>query len=148
VKKSKKKTQQDELIKRQIQEWGLKKPSSARNKVWDRSFKYDKCPKGHLDGLLLVDSNPLVWWKKYSATFPYLAQVARRYLVMPTTSAPVERLFSVAGQVVTAMRNRLHPETVTILVFRHEALPLHRDMKFQSFLDTMSTDGDVELVGD
>ena len=101
-----------------------------------------------MDGLLLVDSNPLVWWKTYAATFPYLAQVARRYLAMPATSAPVERLFSVAGQVVTATRNRLHPETVTLLVFLHEALPLHRDMKFQSFLDTMSTEGDVKLVGD
>ncbi len=95
----------------------------------------------------MVDSNPLVWWKKY-ATFPYLAQVVRRYLAIPATSAPVERLFSVVGQVVTATRNRLHPETVTLLVFLHEALPLHRDMKFQRFLDTMSTDGDVELVGD
>jgi hypothetical protein len=36
--------------------------------------------KQYMDGLLLVDSNPLVWWKKYAATFPYLAQVARRYL--------------------------------------------------------------------
>ncbi len=62
-----------------------------------------------------------------------------------TTSAPVERFFSVSGQVVTSTRNRLHPETVTLLVFLNEALPLHRDMKFQSFLDTMSTDGDVEL---
>ena len=104
--------------------------------------------KQYMDGLLLVDSNPLVWWKQYAARFPCLAQVARRYLAMPATSAPVERLFSVAGQVVTATRNRLHPETVTLLVFLHEALPLHRDIKFQSFLDTMSTDGDVELVGD
>ena len=104
--------------------------------------------KQYMDGLLLVDSNPLVWWKTYPATFPYLSQVARRYLAMSDTSAPVERLFSVTGQVVTATRNRLHPETVTLLVFLHEDLPLHRDMKFQSFLDTMSTDGDVELVGD
>ena len=104
--------------------------------------------KQYMDGLLLVDSNPLVWWKKYAATFPYFTQVTRSYLSMSDTSAPVERLFSVAGQVVTVTRNRLHPETVTLLVFLHETLPLHRDMKFQSFLDTMSTDGDVELVGD
>ena len=50
VKQSKKKTQQAELIKRQISEWGLKKPSSARNKVWDQAFKYDKCPKGTPNG--------------------------------------------------------------------------------------------------
>ncbi len=113
-----------------------------------RTYFHAKSARAGPDGLLLVDSNPLVWWKKYAETFPYLDQVARRYLVMPSTSAPVERLFSVAGQVVTATRNRLHPETVTLLVFLHEALPLHRTMKFQRFLDTMSTDGDVELVGD
>ncbi len=50
VKQSKKKTQQAELIKRQIQEWGLKKPRSARNKVWDQTFKFDKCPKGTPNG--------------------------------------------------------------------------------------------------
>ena len=39
------------------------------------------------------------------------------------TSASVERLFSVAGQIVTAKRARLHPDTVTLLVFLHEAIP-------------------------
>jgi len=53
----------------------------------------------------------------------YLSQLARRYLAMPATSASVERLFSVAGQVVTAKRARLHPSTVTLLVFLHEAIP-------------------------
>ena len=33
------------------------------------------------------------------------------------------RLFSVAGQVVTAKRARLDPTTVTLLVFLHEAIP-------------------------
>ena len=50
VKQSKKKTRETELIKRQIAEWGLKKPNSARNKVWDQTFKYDKCPKGTHNG--------------------------------------------------------------------------------------------------
>ena len=80
--------------------------------------------------------------------YPKCVQVPRRYLAIPATSDPVEMLFSVTGQVVTTTRNRLHPETVTLLVFLHETLPLHRDIKFQIFLDTMSTDGDVELVGD
>jgi hypothetical protein len=54
----------------------------------------------------------------------------------------------VNGQVVTGTRNRLHSETVTLLVFLHESLPLHRDINFQRFLDTMEMDGDVELFGD
>ena len=69
---------------------------------------------------------------------------------MSDTSAPVERLFSVTGQDVTEMRNRLHPETATLLVnfSTREVLPFHHDIKFRSFLDTMSMDGDVELVSD
>ena len=39
------------------------------------------------------------------------------------SSASVERLFSVAGQIVTAKRASLHPDTVTLLVFLHEAIP-------------------------
>ena len=50
VKQSKKKTQETELIKRPITEWELEKPSSTRNKVWDQTFKYDKCPKGTPNG--------------------------------------------------------------------------------------------------
>ena len=67
---------------------------------------------------------------------------------MSVTSDTVERLFSVTGQVVTTTRNRLYPETVTLLVFLHEDLTLHIDINFQRFLDTMEMDGDVELVGD
>ena len=44
-------------------------------------------------------------------------------LAMPATSDSVERLFSVAGQVVTAKRARLDPSTVALLVFLHEAIP-------------------------
>ena len=63
--------------------------------------------KQDMDGLLSVEVNPLVWCKKYSVNFPYLAQITCRYLVIPSTTAPVERLFSVSGQVLTVKRNRL-----------------------------------------
>ena len=67
----------------------------------------------------------LTWWKDHAAQFPYLSQLARRYLAMPAIkfSASVERLFSVAGQIVSARRASLHPDTVTLLVFLHEAIP-------------------------
>ena len=74
-------------------------------------------------GALHRDSPPLMWWKEHAAQFPYLSQLSRRYLAMPATRASVERLFSVAGQVVTAKRASLDPETVTLLVFLHEAIP-------------------------
>ena len=59
-----------------------------------------------LDQGVSVASNApiLTWWKEHAARFPYLSQLARRYLAMPATSASVERLFSVAGQIVTAKR--------------------------------------------
>jgi len=38
--------------------------------------------------------------------------MARRYLAIPATSAPVERVFSIRGNIVTKSRNRLDPETV------------------------------------
>ena len=66
-------------------------------------------------------ANILMWWKVHAVRFPYLSRLARRYLAMP--GASVERLFSVAGQVVTAKRARLDPSTVTLLVFLHEAIP-------------------------
>jgi len=74
-------------------------------------------------GKLDVKANILMWWKLHAMRFPYLSRLARRYLTMPATSASVERLFSVADQVVTVKRARLHPSTVTLLVFLHEAIP-------------------------
>ena len=75
------------------------------------------------EGNLDEKANILMWWKKHAVRFPYLSRLARRYLAMPATSASVERLFSVAGQVVSAKRARLDPSTVTLLVFLHEAIP-------------------------
>jgi hypothetical protein len=62
----------------------------------------------------------LDWWKENEVNFPHVAQLARKYLAIPASSCPCERLFSDAGQVVTKRRNRLAPETVEKIVFLHE----------------------------
>ena len=46
----------------------------------------------------------------------------RRYLAIPATSSPSERLFSKAGQVSTPARAQLKPEKVDQLVFLAENL--------------------------
>ena len=92
------------------------------------------------NGEVPMNCNPLMWWKANDVHLPYFSILSRRYLAMPATSAPVERLFSVAGQIVTAKRSRLDPETVTLLVFLHEALPLVRELVSHSIIkDTVDT---------
>ena len=44
------------------------------------------------------DNSPLVFWKKNNLQFPILAHVAECILAIPALSAPVERLFSIAGK--------------------------------------------------
>jgi hypothetical protein len=57
-------------------------------------------------------SDPLLWWKVRAVRFPLLAQLARRLLAIPASSAPSERLFSESGQLVSQKRASLHPDTV------------------------------------
>ncbi|XP_063746041.1 E3 SUMO-protein ligase ZBED1-like [Eleginops maclovinus] len=63
------------------------------------------------------DADPLQWWKKHEENFPRLCKLARKYLSIPATSAPSERLFSVGGGVVTCHRASLKPDAVDRLVF-------------------------------
>ncbi len=61
-----------------------------------------------------LEDNPLQWWKQHGHIFPTLSRLARRYLATPTTSAPVERLFSVAGQVDSSRRANLSSDNLTL----------------------------------
>jgi hypothetical protein len=64
--------------------------------------------------------NLLDWWNSKSVAFPYLAKLAKIYLCIPATSVPSERLFSTAGNVITDKRNRLHPNTISNLLFLNQ----------------------------
>lgn len=65
------------------------------------------------------EENPLKWWKENEVRFPTLALLAKKYLSVPATSIPSERLFSVAGNIVTKKRASLTSEHVDILTFLH-----------------------------
>lgn len=63
------------------------------------------------------EEDPLAWWKAHQVNFPHLAKLARKYLCIPATSSPSERLFSTSGNIVTCQRSSLKPATVDRLVF-------------------------------
>lgn len=63
-----------------------------------------------------VTVNPLMWWQGSHMRLPLLQQLTRKYLGIPATSVPSERVFSTAGNIVTAKRNCLLPETVDMLI--------------------------------
>ena len=43
---------------------------------------------------------PLLWWKKNAFRYPLLSKMAQRYLCIPATSVPSERVFSAVGHIV------------------------------------------------
>ena len=64
--------------------------------------------------------NLQVWWRQKKAEYPNVAILARKYLAIPATSVPCERVFSTAGNVMTEKRNRLDPHRASHLIFLHE----------------------------
>jgi hypothetical protein len=66
------------------------------------------------------DSDPLDWWRHNGHRFPSVARVAERYLAIPSTGAPVERMFSLAGSTADQHRWRMAPATAEMLVFLHQ----------------------------
>ena len=61
--------------------------------------------------------DPLMWWKQNSHVFPLLQNVARVYLSTVATSVPSERLFSKAGELISAKRNRIKAKNVDMILF-------------------------------
>ena len=63
------------------------------------------------------DTNVLQYWKQKQTTHPCLTKLALQYLVVPASSAPVERLFSIGGKIFRPDRCRLTDQTFERLIF-------------------------------
>lgn len=61
--------------------------------------------------------DPLPWWKKNERYYELIAKIAKKYLCIPGTSVPAERVFSKAGKLVSISRNRLKPKNVNMFLF-------------------------------
>lgn len=74
---------------------------------------------------LPLSTNPLNWWKDHEKEYPFLSSQAKRYLCIPGTSVPAERIFSTAGDIVTAQRSALTPEHVDQLIILNKNLHVY-----------------------
>ncbi|XP_063963142.1 zinc finger BED domain-containing protein 4-like [Lytechinus pictus] len=59
--------------------------------------------------------DPLEYWSHHRGTFPHLAPVAAAMLASPPSSVTSERMFSVAGDVLTKKRCALKPKNLEML---------------------------------
>ncbi|XP_065893497.1 uncharacterized protein [Dysidea avara] len=98
--------------------------------------------------------DPICWWKVNGSRFPHLENLARKYLAIPVTSTPSERVFSVAGIVVDKRRAALTPEMIDALVFLNKnsfILGLTSECNLKSKPDLIlevNMSDDEELVDD
>lgn len=88
--------------------------------VGEQRYHANEVDRYYLEAPMQLDEDPLTWWKSKQTQYPNLSQIARRYLCIPCTSVPCERLFSDAGNVITKKRASLDPETVEKLMFLYE----------------------------
>jgi hypothetical protein len=72
----------------------------------------------------LIYTNPLSWFKENESKFRYVAAVAKRFLCIPATSAPSERVFSTAGLTISKQRASLNPDNAADLIFLHDSWEL------------------------
>lgn len=64
-----------------------------------------------------INVNPMEWWKDRQKVYPLLSVVVKSYLCIPGTSVPSERIFSTAGDIVSAQRACLKAQNVDMMIF-------------------------------
>lgn len=107
--------------------------ATSENELWgdfDQQFTQAQASRRPCASLLEIDMyssepeihrncSPLQWWKNRANQYPALSYLAKRHLAVVATSVPSERVFSTAGQVVSARRSRLTPHNVKKIMFMH-----------------------------
>ena len=65
----------------------------------------------------LEEYDSFAWWATNKAQYPILYKMAMKYLSIPATSVPSERLFSDANNLVTPQRTRLDSNIINKIMF-------------------------------
>ena len=61
--------------------------------------------------------DPLLWWKEREMLYPLVAKLAKKYLAIPASTAPSERVFSVAKNILQKKRWNLLPSRLSKHIF-------------------------------
>ena len=72
---------------------------------------------------LPLSCGPLGWWRSQAYRYPLLAKLAQRYLCVPGTSVPPERIFSPVCDNITPQRSTVTTEHADQLVFLKKNMP-------------------------
>lgn len=99
------------------------KSSVDRIRAELESYKEEACLSLNSDV-----SDPLIWWKEKEDKYPLLSRYAKQLLGIPATSVASERVFSTAGDVVTAQRACLSGDQVNMLVFLKQNILVSDDL--------------------
>jgi len=65
----------------------------------------------------LEEYDPYLWWSTNKNQYPILHKLAMKYLHIPATSVPSERLFSDAKNLITPQKTRLNSSIINQLMF-------------------------------
>lgn len=87
-------------------------PEGIRDQITRELQRYIAEPTSRIDCMK--------WWKTMEPVFPHVAVLARKYLCVPASSVPSERIFSLAGHLVCRRRAALKPENVNMLIFMNK----------------------------
>ena len=69
-------------------------------------------------------NNPLGWWKQNCVQYPFVANLARKFLAIPATSAPSEHIWSHAARILSLCLASLKEEVVGHMMFIQEKVRL------------------------
>jgi hypothetical protein len=85
-------------------------PNASTDGEVDRYLTSDSCPQA------MTHEQIRNWWVKNQHNFPIIFQMWRDYAAIPATSAPSERVFSTAGNLITKKRTRMASETIRYVI--------------------------------
>jgi len=90
----------------------LNKNTKTKGIIWQEELK------SYLhQSVIGLNKNPLDEWESTKTVYPKLYKLAQKFLIIPGTSVPSERLFSKAGGTISQTRNRLTGSKLSKLLF-------------------------------